>query len=132
MAMTSNDSRPVTALIGDLARDVLELFRKEILLARAEAGEKAGQVLTAIGTILTGTVLLIGALIVLLQALVIALAELGLPPGWAALAVGIVVAVLAYGFVRKGMSDLQAGSLAPERTMAAMRRDAQTVKEQMR
>ena len=66
----------------------------------------------------------------LLQALVIAIAEMGVPPALAALIVGLVVAAIAYFMIHKGTSDLKASSLAPDRTMDSLRRDAQLVKEQ--
>jgi hypothetical protein len=72
------------------------------------------------------------ALIVLLQALVIALTNLGIPPGWSALIVGVVVAVIAYALIQKGTSDLKAHNLAPNRTVDALKQDAHTLKEQTR
>ena len=72
------------------------------------------------------------ALIVLLQALVIGLTEAGVPAGWSALIVGVVVAVIAYILIRKGTNDLKGSNLAPSRTVDSLRRDAQVVKEQAR
>jgi Kef-type K+ transport system membrane component KefB len=82
------------------------------------------------GAIAGGAILALAALIVLLQALVIAIAEMGVPPALAALIVGLVVAAIAYFMIHKGTNDLKASSLAPDRTMDSLRRDAQLVKEQ--
>ena len=79
-----------------------------------------------------GAILALAALIVLLQALVIGIAEAGVPPGWASLIVGVVVAIIAYVLIHKGTSDLKASNLAPDRTMSSLKRDAQVVKEQVR
>jgi drug/metabolite transporter (DMT)-like permease len=130
--MQQTDERSFKELLGDLTSSVSTLFRKEIELARAEASEKVGQAAVAAGSIAAGAILALAALIVLLQALVIALTELGLAPGWSALIVGGVVAVIAFALIYKGMNDLKASSLAPTRTVESLRRDAHMVKEQAR
>jgi Putative Actinobacterial Holin-X, holin superfamily III len=126
----TEDPRSLKALLGDLSGSISTLFRKEIQLARAETSEKITQSLVALGAIAGGAILALAALIVLLQALVIAITELGVPPGWASLIVGVAVAVIAYVMIHKGTTDLKASSLAPDRTMNSLRRDAQLAKEQ--
>jgi drug/metabolite transporter (DMT)-like permease len=130
--MQQTDERSFKELFGDLTSSVSTLFRKEVELARAEASEKVGQAALAAGSIAGGAILALAALIVLLQALVIALTELGLAPGWSALIVGGVVAIIAFVLIYKGMNDLKASSLAPTRTVESLRRDAHMVKEQAR
>jgi hypothetical protein len=128
--MMHTDDRSLKDLLADLTESITTLFRKEIQLARAETSEKVTQVAVAIGAIAGGAVLALAALIVLLQALVIAITEAGVPAGWAALIVGVVVAIIAYVLIRKGTNDLKGSSLAPSRTMDSLRRDTQVVKEQ--
>lgn len=125
------DDKSLKELLSDLTTSTTTLFRQEIQLARAETSEKVTQVVVAIGSIAGGAILALAALIVLLQALVIGITEAGVPAGWAALIVGVVVAVIAYVLIHKGTSDLKASNLAPERTLHAVRRDAQVVKEQV-
>jgi drug/metabolite transporter (DMT)-like permease len=127
--MQHADDRSLKELLADLTNSVTTLFRKEIELARAETSEKLSQAGVAAGAIAAGGVLALAALIVLLQALVIALAELGLAPALSALIVGGVVAIIAFALIYKGMNDLKASSLAPTRTVEALRRDAHMVKE---
>jgi hypothetical protein len=127
--MSQVADRSMRELLADLAGDVSTLFRKEIELARAEAGEQAGRALSAIGGIAAGMVIGLAALIVLLQALVIGLTNAGLPAGWSALIVGLLVAIVAYVMVQKGVNDLKARNLMPERTVRSVREDARTVKE---
>lgn len=132
MATMSGDNRSISDLVGDLGNNVSTLMRKEIQLARAETSEKVSQATVAVGSIVAGAVLAIAALIVLLQALVIGLSNAGIPPGWASLIVGVVVAGIAYALVQKGASDLKAGNLVPGRTIDSLKQDAHTVKEQAR
>jgi hypothetical protein len=126
----TTDDRSLKELIGDLSGSISTLFRKEIQLARAETSEKLTQSMVAMGAILGGAILALAALLVLLQALVIALSELGIPPGWSSLIVGVIVAAIAYFMIHKGTNDLKASSLAPSRTIDSLRSDAQMAKEQ--
>jgi hypothetical protein len=130
--MMHTDDRSLKDLLADLTESITTLFRQEIQLARAETSEKITQVGVAIGAIAGGAILALAALIVLLQALVIGITEAGVPAGWASLIVGVVVAVIAYVLIHKGTNDLKASSLAPDRTMSSLKRDAQVVKEQAR
>lgn len=125
----TSDDRSLKELIGDLSGSISNLFRKEIQLARAETSEKITQSMVAMGAIAGGAILALAALLVLLQALVIALSEL-MPPGWASLIVGVVVAAIAYFLIHKGTNDLKASSLAPSRTIDSLRSDAHMAKEQ--
>jgi drug/metabolite transporter (DMT)-like permease len=127
--MQHTDDRSLRELFSDLTQSVTTLFRKEIELARAETSEKLSQAGVAAGALAAGGILALAALMVLLQALVIALAELGLAPALSALIVGGVVAIIAFALIYKGMNDLKASSLAPTRTVEALRRDAHMVKE---
>jgi hypothetical protein len=126
----TTDDRSLKELIGDLSGSISNLFRKEIQLARAETSEKITQSMVAIGAIAGGAILALAALLVLLQALVIALSELGIPPGWSSLIVGVIVAAIAYFMIHKGTNDLKASSLAPSRTIDSLRSDAHMAKEQ--
>lgn len=129
--MQHTDDRSLKDLFADLTHSVSTLFRKEIELARAETSEKISQAGVAAGSIAGGGILALAALIVLLQALVIALSELGLAPALSALIVGGAVAIIAFALIYKGMNDLKASSLAPTRTVEALRQDARMVKEQV-
>jgi hypothetical protein len=126
----TTDDRSLKELIGDLSGSISNLFRKEIQLARAETSEKITQSMVAVGAIAGGAILALAALLVLLQALVIALSELGIPPGWSSLIVGVIVAAIAYFMIHKGTNDLKASSLAPSRTIDSLRSDAHMAKEQ--
>jgi hypothetical protein len=124
------DNRSAPALIGDLITHVTELFRKEMLLLRAELNEKGTQVMTAIGMIAGALVLAITALNVLAAALVAALAEF-MDGGWAALIVGVVLAAIAYFMASSGLKNLKTANLTPRRTAEAVSRDATMAKERV-
>jgi Putative Actinobacterial Holin-X, holin superfamily III len=125
-----NDNRSAPALIGDLITHVTELFRKEMLLLRAEMNEKGTQVMTALGMIAGALVLAITALNVLAAALVAALAEF-MDGGWAALIVGVLFALIAYFMASSGMKNLKTANLTPRRTADSLSKDATMAKERV-
>ncbi len=127
------DPRSVPQLLSDLARELTTLFRKEGQLIRAELSEKATQLQIGAGSALAGAIVLLVSLNVLAAALVVAIAKIGEPDiggGWAALIVGIILAVIGVILVKKGASNMT--HLTPERSVNQVSQDAHLVKEQVR
>lgn len=129
--MSDVKERSTPGLMSDLLTHVTDLVRTEIALFRAEMGDKSRQIFVAIGTLVAALALALTALNVLAAALVTALAEAGLSALWSAVIVGGVIAVFGFLLAGKGVSDLKASNLAPERTVRASRRDASMVKEKL-
>ena len=118
----------VGSLIASLLSDTNRLVRDEVRLAKAEVGEKVNQarsgavsIALGVGTLLLGAIFLIQSLVYLL--------DLVLPLWAAALIVGGVIALIGFVMLKKGTSELKARNLAPTRTQANIKRDAQTFKE---
>ncbi len=130
MTQETNDS--TMTVISRIAAGVPDLIRKEIQLLRAEMGEKLNQATTAIGLLAAAAIMALVALNVLAAALVAGVAELGVGAGWAALIVGGVIAIVALMMAKKGSNDLKASSLAPNRTMSSVRKDAEVARESVR
>ncbi|MGQ7793302.1 phage holin family protein [Faunimonas sp. B44] len=126
-----SDPRSVPQLLGDLARDLSTLFRKEGQLIRAEISDKITQVQVGAGSLAAGGICLLAALLVLLQALVIGLSKL-MDPGWASLIVGVVVAIIGVVLLKKGADQMKAANLTPDRTANQLSKDAELVREQVR
>jgi uncharacterized membrane protein YqjE len=121
-----------TGLLTQLVNSVSDLFRKETQLFRVELSEAGAQIGRAIGMVVAGVVFALTALNVLSAALVAALTEAGIAGGWAALIVGGVIAIIAFALVSKGGNDLKASSLAPNKSMRSVQKDAAMVKEATR
>lgn len=117
------------SLLSEALSHVSSLMRKEVDLARAEVNENLKHAGVAIGMIVGAVVVALTALNVLSAALVAALTEAGIPAGWSAVVVGVLLAIVAYVMMNKGTSDLKLSSLAPSRTAKNVKRDAQTMKE---
>ena len=136
---TIGEPRGIGELFSDLTRDVSTLFRKEVQLAKAEAREKVGKAVKGVEAIVIGAVLAIGAVGVLLSAAVAGLAALLVTWGMgeagagaiAALIVGIVVAIIAWTFIKQGTERLKADNLMLDRTVHSVGRDATVIKEKV-
>jgi uncharacterized membrane protein YqjE len=127
----TGDTRTVPELLADLARSVPDLVRQEVQLLRSEMSDKVTQIEVGLGSIVAGALLLFAALLVLLQAIVIALTEF-VGPGWAALIVGVAVAVIGAVLLKKGSDNMKVSSLMPERTTHQLKQDRDLAKEQAR
>jgi uncharacterized membrane protein len=136
---TGTEGRPLAELLGSLASDITSLFRKEVDLAKAEASEKVSQIAGAATSLAIGGVLLLGAVGVLLSAIVSLLAAFfvsrGMDPTFAsalsAFLVTLVVGIIGWIFISKGVEAVKARSLNMNRTAASLERDAQIVKERL-
>ncbi|WP_127751878.1 MULTISPECIES: phage holin family protein [unclassified Devosia] len=134
-----NDSRPLSELIGGLAGDISNLFHKEIQLAKAEASEKFSQTMGGVVFLLAGAVLALGALGVFLSFLVSLIAAFFEAQGMdetmatsiGAIIVTVVVGIIAYVLVNRGLNALKASNLKMERTASSLGRDADVVKERL-
>jgi uncharacterized membrane protein YqjE len=133
---THNEEHPehesTGSLIARLARGLPELIRKEMHLLRAEISEKTNQAFTAVGLIVGGLVFALVALNVLAAALVAAIAAAGVAETWSAVIVGGGIGLLAFLLAMKGVRDLKASRLMPERTVRQAEQDAKLAKETLR
>jgi hypothetical protein len=129
------EGRSLLGLFGDLWRETTKLVHNEAELAKAELSEKVSQVTTGAGEIAAGGAILFAGFIVLLFAAVGAL-ELMMPSEhaiWIApLIVGLVVMIIGYVALSRGKKQMKSESLAPQRTMDSLRRDARLAKEHVK
>ena len=120
---------PLTGIISNVLHAINSLVRNEVDLARAEVSESVERAGIALGMIAAAMVIGFVALNVLTGAVVSAVVEAGLAPGWAALLVGTVYAIVAFVLINSARSRLRSASLAPRRTVANVKRDAAAVME---
>jgi hypothetical protein len=132
-----SDQRSLPDLIKELMNEVTTLFRKEVQLAKAEAGEKVSKAMVGVELLAAGGIFAIAALGVLLSAAVVGVAALLMSMGMgeaaasgiAALIVGGIVAVIAYTLIMRGVSALKADNLMLDRTTHSLERDVSVLKE---
>lgn len=129
MTDSPRDTRSIPQLLSDTLSEVSDLLQTEVKLLKSEIADKIRQVEIGGGSIAAGAICLLVALIVLSQAMVVALAAY-IGAAWAALAVGVVIAIVGLLLLAKGRSDLNPKNLTPDRTANQLRQDARLVKEQ--
>lgn len=125
----NNTPKSAGSLLSDALSNVSGLVRNEVDLARAEISENVSRAGVAIGLIAGAAIILLVALNVLAAALVAGLTTAGIDAGWSALIVGVLLSILAYVLITKGVKDLKLSSLAPTRTVKNVQRDAAAVKD---
>jgi hypothetical protein len=128
------EARSMTGLIGDVVRDVSDLVRQEIALAKAEASEKLTKMQVALAAIAIGGAVAFAGFIKLLDAAVFALGNVMGDlvtrfPALPALIVGAVVVIIGIIMIKMGADRFTASSLRLSRTMQSVHRDQAVVKE---
>jgi hypothetical protein len=122
------EPRSILELVGGIAQDAQDLVRGEIALARAELDRKLERVIVALIWTFGGMFVGFAGLIVILMAAVYALAYV-IPTWAAALAIGVLIAVIGAGLSLTGIRMLTPANLAPHRLVRSIGRDARLVKE---
>ena len=128
--MQAPNEKSLGELFADLSRDTAALVRKEVELARTEMSAKASRFTRHAASIAVGGAVLYAGVLALVAAAVIILEGVGLTWWASALIVGIVVALVGYLFVQRGLSALQRDSLAPTETIETMKENAAWAKGQ--
>ncbi len=131
---TDKNGKSLATLFSDLTREMVDLVRQEIALARAEMSQNISSATAAITAVAIGAVVALAGLFIILQAVVKGV-EMLLPPSvapWLApLLVGLVFALIGYLLLRGGTAKLKPDNLMPHRTMDSLRRDKGLVKEKV-
>lgn len=127
--MTNETQKSTSTLLSEALSHISSLVRKEVDLARSEVNENIKRAGGAIASIVGAVVVILTALNVLTAAIVAALTSAGIPAGWSALIVGVILVIIAYVMAKKGIDDLKLNSLAPTRSAQSIKRDADAVKE---
>ena len=122
--------RSLGELFAELSRETTTLVRQEITLAKTEMTQKATRAGKDVGFLAVGGAIAYAGLLTFIAACVLAL-NLIVHLWWlSALIIAIIVAVIGYAMVRKGLDNLREGNLAPTQTLETLKQDAQWAKEQ--
>lgn len=125
------EERSLGELFGDLARETGTLVRQEVQLAKTEATQTASRVGRDLGYLAVGGLVAYAGVLGILAAAILGLAAAGLDPWLAALIVGLVVTIVGYLLVRRGLDALKHVDLTPRQTVETLKEDAQWAKQQI-
>jgi hypothetical protein len=127
MATLPDNSSSIGELLRQLVEDVGHLFRTELRLAQAEVRSNVAGLKGGIVAIAAGGVFLLVSLFTLVGAFVGWLTPY-VGAGWAAFIVAVVLAVAGLIAISVGSNKLKVTNLAPQRTVASIKQDAETLK----
>jgi len=120
--------RSLGELFSELGREVGDLVRAEIALARVELTDRATRLGRNAGMLVAGGLIAYAGFLVLLGAIVLGLGLI-LPLWLSALIVAVVVLAVGGVLVQRGLADLKRANLAPVRTIERLRQDLRWAKE---
>ncbi len=127
--MDRRDDRSLGELFAELTRETTTLVRQEVQLAKTEMSQKATEAGKDIGFLGAGGALAYAGLLAIIAGVILALGEF--IPLWAsALLVGLVVAVIGYFLVRRGLNALKQVKPVPEQTIQTLKEDKEWAKDQ--
>lgn len=125
------ENESVPGLVKKLAFDLSTLFRQELALAKAEMTSAAKDVRRGISSVAVGGSILYAGVLFLLVGVMLLLANwVSLPV--AAFIVGGVVAIVGAILLQAGKSKMNIDTLKPDRTMQAVRKDADMAKRKVK
>jgi len=127
---TARDDRSLGELFAELSRDVTALIRKEVELARTEMSHNASRLGRYAAMVAIGGALAYAGLLAIVAALVVILATFGLTWWASTLIVGIVIALVGYLLLQRGISSMHWDRLAPTETIETMKENAAWAKGQ--
>jgi len=130
MAYETLKDSPFVDTVGKLMRDLSDLARKEIRLAKAELADKVSSRVQSVVWMAIAGILGFLAILMVLGAIVFGIAGFGVPLHWSFLIVATALAVAAAGAFFYGRSAGRQ-SLMPERTMRQVQEDVSAVREQI-
>jgi xanthine/uracil permease len=125
------EERSLGELFGMLADQTKTLVNKEVELAKAEATEKAKVAGKGIGFLAAGGFVAYAGLLAVIAGIILLVGQ-WVPMWVSALIIGIIVALIGYLLVQKGLNDLKAENLKPRQTVASLKEDKEWLQEQAR
>jgi hypothetical protein len=129
----SRGERSLGELFGTLTTQLGQLIHKEVELARTELTANAVRTARNASLIGAGGVIVHAGFLVLCAAVVALLVSVFDLDVWVgALIVAAVLFVAGFALIQRGRSQLEAGSLAPVRTIETLKDDAEWAKDQTR
>ena len=124
------DDRSLGELFSELAGETGNLIRQEVALAQVELSQKATKVGKNVGYLVVGGAVAYAGVLALLTALIIGLGSV-IGYGYAALIVGVVVAVAAVIMIMSAVNALKNVDIAPRQTVETIKEDAKWLKDQV-
>jgi len=125
------EDRSLGELFGALADQAKMLVNQEVALAKAEATEKAKSAGKGVGFLAAGGFVAYAGLLAVIAGIILLVGQ-WVPMWVSALIIGIIVALIGYLLVQKGLNNLKAENLKPRQTAGSLRENKEWLQEQAR
>jgi hypothetical protein len=129
--MQSRNDRSLGELFSELAQETSTLVRQEVNLAKVEMSDKASRAGRHVGILAAGGAVAYAGFLAILAGVIVLLNDV-MPLWLAALLVGLVVAVVGYLLVKRGLDALKREDFAPRETIETLKEDQEWAKDQTR
>ena len=120
------EKETVVSLLRRLMDDVSKLFRQELALATAEISQSLTKILAGTASVAIGGAILFAAFLVLLASAVLGLSNV-MEPWLAALIIGVIVGVVGYVMLHKGIKTFNPAELKLTRSPESLRQDKEVL-----
>jgi glycerol uptake facilitator-like aquaporin len=127
--MADHRGENIQTLLGDALRDTTDLARKELALFKAEMAQNVRNLAMGLAMFVAAAVFAIICISLLTQSLVEWLATKVNSDALASLIVAVIMGAIAGGLILYGRSKMSASTLAPDRTIRNVQRDATVLSE---
>ncbi|HET8836967.1 MAG TPA: phage holin family protein [Gemmatimonadales bacterium] len=125
------EERSIGELFGELSQDMALLVRQEAQLAKTEMQTKLSKVTgDLISLAAGGVVALVGGLAITATVILLLIDPIGLKPWLAALIVGVLLGIVGWVMLQRGLKDLKRTDPTLRRTVETIKDDIQWAKEQ--
>ncbi len=125
------EERSIGELFGELSQDMGLLVRQEAQLAKTEMQAKLSKVTTDLVSLAAGgTVALVGGLALTAFLILLLIDPIGLKPWLSALIVGVVLGIVGWMMLQRGLKNLKQTDPTPRRTVDTLKDDIEWAKEQ--
>jgi hypothetical protein len=129
--MSVSGNQTIQGLVGEALRESTDLAQKEFALFRSEMTQNVRTIFIGLAMVVVAAIFAIAAIMLFTEALVDWLATVVNSEALAALIVGGIMAVIAIGLGLYGRNAMAASSLAPQRTVRSLKRDAEVLSERV-
>ncbi|RDI59357.1 phage holin family protein [Microvirga subterranea] len=129
--MSANGNQTIQGLVGEALRESTDLAQKEFALFRNEMTQNVRTIFIGLAMVVVAAIFAIAAIMLFTDALVNWLATVVHSEALAALIVGGIMAVIAIGLGLYGRHAMSASTLAPQRTVRSLKRDAEVLSERV-
>jgi uncharacterized membrane protein YqjE len=129
--MTVTNNQSIQGLVGEALRESTDLAHKEFALFRTEMNQNVKTLFMGLALVVVAAIFAIAAIMLFTDALVSWLATIVNSEALAALIVGGAMAIIAIGLGLYGRHAMSVSSLAPQRTVRSLKRDAEVLSERV-